>query len=477
MQRSPHPLTPWFFGLVVACGSGSGKVVAGGQVSVDASAQVPGKTSATPDAPEPAVAAGGAPSPSSTSAQAGATLEAPPPEHDPEAVREVVSRTAAPVDDRARLGLRLGVIEQGPGSRWIVAVANRGEAPLAVNFDLRTLSLEIEPPPPPPPEPGKKAKPAPKPKKLTCALPKEVRPTKEEPRFEVLLDPGEAVVDAFDPRLYCSPETTSSPFVPGAIVTIRLGFAEKTKTVWRKGKPEKQVLEQSPPFVARLFDTGEPEPVKAPEAKKDARSGSSTSAAGGELAFERYAVKEIISPPVVLGEAYAPAASPVADDQPLALSFTSGSDARTEREATVTVSLINRSSRPQTVYFRRELVSFEVSGPTGLVTCDAGPDERAPERLAFVTLAPGKRIRATSRLIELCPMGALRLPGLYFVHGRFDTWASGEAFGLDAFQGRLVSERPALVRVRKGWAELPAQHEPLRVQLGGAPEPAGSSSP
>jgi hypothetical protein len=53
----------------------------------------------------------------------------------------------------------------------------------------------------------------------------------------------------------------------------------------------------------------------------------------------------------------------------------------------------------------------------------------------------------------MCPAHAFARPGLYLVHARFDAADAGTEYGLHAFMGRLVSQKPALVRVRQG--ELP----------------------
>jgi len=392
----------------------------------------------------------------------GSSPEGPPatPAHEPQLVSRVLSESASETDERYRLGLRLAVVEQGPNEPWLLGVVNRGTATLRVLFDLRTLSLEVAPPPPDETARGRAAKP---PKPDLCALPKDVVPSRETDALELVLEPGEGVVDSFDPRLYCLPAQGRSPLVPGAVVTARLGFEEKTKTVWRKGKPRKEVLEQTAPFVARLAAMEEPRPAPlANEPPKDSGDGPAP------LAFERYAVKQLVARGVELGKEYAEGESD-GPRQPLALRLTRGSDARTEREATVTMTLVNESEKAQTVYFRRELVSFEIAGPNGLVGCNPGPDERSPERLAFSTLAPGRRLSLASRLIELCPPGAMRAPGLYLVHGRYETGEGGEQFGLQAFRGRIVSQKPALVRVRKGWGDMPGQRQPLRIRVGGPP--------
>ncbi|MGC4092351.1 MAG: hypothetical protein QM756_31610 [Polyangiaceae bacterium] len=75
---------------------------------------------------------------------------APQPAHDPALVRTAVDATAAAPDERARLGLRLAVVDQGPDMPWLIALVNRGTQALRVVPDLRTLSLEITPPAPEP---------------------------------------------------------------------------------------------------------------------------------------------------------------------------------------------------------------------------------------------------------------------------------------------------------------------------------------
>jgi hypothetical protein len=462
-------------GLLMACGSGSANVGASANVGSDdvnlkTDANVKGDaasrdTASTAAADQAAVERPGAAS--SVGAETPPAAKEPAlPVYDPKLVREALDRTASSPDGRDRLGLRLAIVEQGPEAPWLVAVVNRGSEPLHVLFDLRTLSLEVLPKAPAEDTTKKVKRAAKPPKPILCALPKDIAPTKRDPLFELRLDPGEAVIDAFDPRLYCAPDKGVSPFAPGATVVPRLGFAEKTKTVWKKGKRETKIVEQTAPFVAELAERKPPEPAPAAAAEK---SDDET------LAFEKHAVKLLVGQSLTLGEEYETKPEPD-EHKSLELVLARGSDASTEREATITVSLLNRSPRAQTVYFRRELVSFEMSGPTGLVECDAGPDSRAPERLSFATIAPGARLNATSRLIELCPTGALRVPGLYLVHGRYDNREGGEEFGLSAFRGRVVSERPALVRVRKGWGAMLAQREPLRVRVGGSGS-AGDSAP
>lgn len=387
------------------------------------------------------------------------------PTGDPALVDTLLAQSASPVDGRTRLGLRLAVVEYGPDTPWHVAVVNRGSQALRVLFDLRTLSLAIEAPPIESAQSKSRAAKSTKP--LICALPKELVPTREAPEFELSLAPGEALVHPFDPRLYCAPTQVERHFVPGARVTVRLGFPEKTKTVWRKGRAEKQRVEQSPPFLAHLVNTPEPSFAgrRSPE-KADNPDG---------LEGEPGAVKELVAPTLELGGEYASGSRKERNLGPLSLQLVKGSDARTARDVTLRMQLVNQSPRTVTVYFRRELVSFEVAGPSGITGCDAGPDQRAPERLGYSSLASGAKLTATSRLIELCPDGTWASPGLYLVHARFESQRTGEEFGYRAFAGRVVSDSPALVRVRTGTGSLVRQHDPMRVRVGPGLVEAGKS--
>ena len=387
------------------------------------------------------------------------------PRYEPNLVREALDRTAAAPDERARLGVRLSLVDQGPDAPWLIAIVNRGTEPIRVVPDLRTLSLTITAPPPGS-APGKRAKSFRAPKPVTCALPRDLAPNDEDATLSTLLEPGEGLIDSFDPRLYCLSMVGPSPLVPGATVVARLGWAEKIKTVWRQGKREPVLLEQSPPFLVRrvvpegALASTESESESESESVPDARAPSAS------LHSDADGIKQLVAQSISLGPEYAPVPAPP-DPQPLGLVLTRGSDAKTEREATLSVTVVNRGKRPERVFFRRELLSFEVSGPSGVVSCEPGPDSRAPDPFSVSVLQPGAKISATSRLVELCPPGAFRRPGLYLVHARFEGVGGASDPNLPpAFAGRLVSRAPAQIRVRQGWGRLPPQREPERVRVG-----------
>ena len=415
----------------------------------------------------------------------GAAGEEGPPRPDPALVKKALDRAGASAPDEAEtLGIRFEVVEMGPNAVWGMAVVNRGTGAVEVAFDPRLLVLEIEPPP----DPNAK-KWAPKPKKRVCSLPAELRPTRVDDQFVIRLEPGHGMVEQFDPRLYCLPDKGVSPFVAGAKVTAHFGWAPKTKTVWKKGKKEEELLPQTDPFVAELAPPAEDEHHHesqhehakghghghghgeggaargAGERTSDAGVEPEPTAqdAGADGEMDR-AVKELVGTTFELGPDYAPP-KPEAPPEPIALELRNGSDARSETEATVTLNLVNRSGRARQVYFRREFVSFEVSGPDGVTICDPQPDTRAPDRQAFTLIGAGGSLASTSRLVELCPDDTFARPGLYVVRAQLDTFANGAEFGFDAYVGHLVSERAVVVRIRTGSLPFPGPRtvEPVKV--------------
>jgi len=438
----------WLGFVLASCAAQSAQVgmdTPGEDTSVESAGSAP-EPAASEQAPGAAKSANGAPA-----ADEG---EPEPPALDPLLVQKAVDVSAEePTDGRTRLGLRLAAVAQGPDEPWLLAVVNRGTEPARVLFDLRLLSLEVTPPAPPSDNPKKPPKP---PKPVTCKLPANARPDIPKAEFEVVLAPGEGVVDSFDPRLYCFSKKEKGLLAGGAQVQAHLGFPEKTKTVWKKGKRETVVVEQTHPFVARraaqvteLEKLGE-EPARDP--------------GPGAPSSDRDAVKELVAPPIEVA-AQAAANEPPPGD-PFELVATDGSDAATARQVTVAVSVVNRGKEPRHLYFRREGLSFQVSGPSGLVRCEPGPDARAPDRQSFSRIKPGGRVSAVSRLIELCPDGTFDDPGLYLIDASFASNRSGSSFGLSAYTGSFESRAPVAVRVQKGPRPYLPQHPPLIVRVG-----------
>jgi hypothetical protein len=371
-----------------------------------------------------------------------------PPVVDPAVAHALLAKTGE-ASGVAPLGLRFEIVELGSELPWAFAVVNRGTEAAQIDFDARLLTLEIVLPADPKPKSSGNAKQKPQ-KPVVCRLPADIVPSSVDPALAIKLEPGDGLVENFDPRLYCLGKVPA-PLVEGALVSPRFGWAPKLKVSWRGGKREEAPGVQNEPFVA--------EPGQAR---------GSLPANGGDTTERR--LKELTGTPFTLGSDFASGlrATPDAatlDPSGLALSITGG-DATDEGAAVATATFTNRGKLKQDLYFRRELITYEVSGPDGVFQCDPEPDLRSPDRSAFQTLRPGGKLSAVSRLIEMCPAHSFARPGLYLVHARFDGDDAGTEYGLHAFTGRLVSPKPALVRVREGELPFTPSNGTQRVRVG-----------
>jgi hypothetical protein len=344
-----------------------------------------------------------------------------------ELVNEALGRLTK--DGGAPHGLHFEVVQRGPNQPWVLLAVNQGSGVVKLAADPRLVELEID-------VPGRK-------KPVTCRLGAAQRPDEVEKEYLVELEPGQAAVHVFDPRLYCFGPAGQDHLVPGAHIEPRLGWPPKTKKRWKKGKLEETLVDpQSPPFVAQV---GDDSADAAPGMRVKQLMGPGFSLSSEYQAWARHGLRK-----------------PDAEPSPFVLEARRGSDAESVEQARITVALKNRSKKGHHIFFRRELVSFEVMGPHGLVTCDAQPDDRAPERQGYAYLGPGQSLTRTSRIIELCPHGVFMRPGLYLIHARFDAQRSGGEWGLKAFVGDAVTDRPALIRIRKG--DIPLyMPDPMRV--------------
>jgi hypothetical protein len=320
-------------------------------------------------------------------------------------------------------------------------VVNRGTEPARVTFDLRQLSIELATPDDP-------SKPRPKwqkkPKPLLCKLPPDFGGAYASTEPERVLEPGQGLLQRFDPRLYCIAPNGDAMLTKGQIASVKLGQDPKPpRTVWKQGKKAEVPSRQAPPFVAEPVTSNKTEPP----ADRDLR------------------VKQLIGTPFELTADLLGGEAEEDESLPLSLRLVRGSDAASERTATSVVEVRAKRKR-EVVYFRRELVSFTVHGPEGILTCDPQPDDRSPDRQAYSTLGPGQAVSATSLLAEMCPNATFARPGLYLLSASFDAQRDGAEFGLLAFTGRLDSRRQALVRIRVGDKPALPAPEPILVRLG-----------
>jgi hypothetical protein len=347
-------------------------------------------------------------------------------------------------------GLVLRIAESGPDKPWTVVVSNQGSEPAVLTADTRLLWFEVN-------VPGSK-------NATQCRLPADLLPKDVEPRLTVKLLSGESVAQSIDPRLYCFASGDQKQLVPGARVVTHFGWPElPNKTSWENGKKVSSPVPEPPPYVAHLANvdveaavaarTTALKVVKSARLSKG-RERPSDAALGVPLPIG--VDKQLLGPELTLRDTYAEwstkhrSPTDAAAESPLELRLVQGSDARTDHDATVQMTLHNRSKRPLLVYFRREFVTFEVVGPAGVQTCNPAPDARSPDREAFVTLGPGASRSFSSRLAEMCPHDTFDMPGLYLVSGEYDATESGAQWNLAAFTGSVRSHRPVNVRIRVG---------------------------
>lgn len=340
-----------------------------------------------------------------------------------------------------QLGLQIAVEEHGPEQPWRMTIRNTGVEPVLLTTDAKLLFFEVE-------VPGQK-------KATQCMLPEVMRQGGPAGLLKLSLEPGEVVTRHFDPRFFCFQEGEQSVLVPGAIVKPRYGWLPETKTSWQKGKRVTEVLPPAPPFAAIPLSEAAPPSDEEPE-HGSGRVGETMEAApapalGAPTAPTR-GIRLLEGNAFALGSEYVLWTSngvDPADKEPIRVRVTRGSDSETERGVTVTVGLTNQSDSTLNLFFRRELVSFEVLGPHGSATCRVEEDLREPERQAFLRLAPGKEQSFVSRLVEMCPRGTFMDAGFYLVGATLHARYSGERFDLHAFVGEVPSMHAKPVRVRK----------------------------
>lgn len=360
--------------------------------------------------------------------------------------------------------LHLQIVEAGPDERWQVVLSNRSRSPIQIATDPRLLAFEAR-------IPGKADT-------VTCRLPEALQPRSRDLRNRPLF-PGEQYTFSVDPLMYCFETGDQSILVPGTFVTPMYGFPEKTKTQWSYGRKYQERLEQVAPYAAAFVDPkrirpfGPPPRDEASDSSEESTTDVSPTSSDVDEASEstvdttepeanKEGLKNLTGEGFALRSEYQGWAKTrphrhSIGDRPkdgLRLTISSGSDAQTARDVTVTVKLENESDAPQRVYFRRDLVSFLIHGPDGEHRCAAESAElRAPDKQAFITLAPGKSSSFTTRLIEFCPAESFARAGFYYVSAELPATSPADYRDEEMFTGKLATSRPRAVRLHHG--ELP----------------------
>ncbi len=378
---------------------------------------------------------------------------------------------AAPDTDASLVALtrdlELQVTENGPDQPWTLHLSNLGETPIGLVADPGLLWFDVVVPGSATPQ--------------TCRLPEPLWPKTMRQRAQMVLPPGERFSRRFDPRFFCFSDLVQTVLLPGARVTPHFGWPNETRVVTVQGKRTEQTAPPAPPFLAWPLPNDEP-PVEGGDASEpsdaEPEEAPSDVPAHEPWKLPREGLKHIDGATIVLTPAYAKWSAPaprVSDG--LHSAMLAGADAEDERNATVTVGVVNATAHSQQLVLRRELISYAVAGPDGTFQCETG-DLGPPDITSFSTLASHGAERVVVRLIEMCPRGSFSRPGLYEVRATVHSRSSGQAFGLDAFVGALVAPRPALIRVRGGDQSSFLRAAPMVAGVsgvGGPPRPEGEA--
>lgn len=339
---------------------------------------------------------------------------------------------ATPADNH--MGLVMAIAERTSDLPWVLAIENRSPHPitLAALPDLLTAKI-IPPPPAAAPEEDTSATKSQTPKEseppepIVCgakSLPKSI-----DADEQVELAPGQLLFHAFDPRDLCDQEDV---FEEGGTVEMTYGFPIQTKKLWRGGKLTTVEVEQTAPFVAERPASGEEEIVPLKHLKADPIRLDQT-----------YPLSQVSALPTDDDEKSGEDDESETPPPPLNLTISPlGTTSRPE-DGVVRVQLRNTSGKPMKLFIRRELFTYEVSGPHGEATCHMLPAERSPDPAAFISLSPGETYSISTRLAEACPPGTWDDPGTYSVSAYFQTTADGEEHGISAFMGSAATHAPA----------------------------------
>ncbi|MDB4997354.1 MAG: hypothetical protein JWM74_4786 [Myxococcaceae bacterium] len=312
-------------------------------------------------------------------------------------------------------------------TRWTMRLENKGTLPVRLVADARLLTLDITPAPSPPVA-GKRAAAV---KTVRCSLPADMRPSSDGPRGVVLV-PGKAFKESFDPRLYCFGATETSALATNATVVAHYGWIKPAPRVRTKTPAP-----LTPPFIVApiAFQESDPKaaPVVLPTPQNEVVSAPMPLAASA------------VSPTLPTSPPIAPATGDL--DLRLAASVTRRLDGSNADEIAATVTVANVGSRAVTLLLRPQTVGFEITAPNGaLISCT--PPGASPIREFFSTIAVRGQSSLSVLLGAVCPDHTFDLPGLYEVQPHLDLRrSSGSSLGLTTFDGEILGP-PSLLRIR-----------------------------
>lgn len=348
------------------------------------------------------------------------------------ALARAALHTAPPPDNH--LGLVMAVSERTSDLAWILAIENRSAVPVKLAALPALLRAKVTPPEEPAaedePDPAVPRTPAEPAEPTICEGAASPTSISEDDNVELL--PGQLLFHAFDPRELCDGD---APLREGASVEVSYGFPLQTKKLWKGGKLTTVEIEQTAPFVAEREPSGAEVFVPLKFLNADPIRLDQT-----------YPLSAVSALPKEAGSTTNSESEP-APPPPLELKIFPLGTSSAPEQGVVTVQLRNTSGKTMQLFIRRELFTYEVSGPTGEATCSMYPADRAPDPGAFSTLAPGETRSLSTRLAEACPEGIWDEPGTYSVSAFFQATADGSEHDLDAFMGTAATKSAARLTV------------------------------
>jgi hypothetical protein len=341
---------------------------------------------------------------------------------------------AVPVSARARPPKKppVAAAPQGPAPRvslavdaptprgpWTMRVTNDGEVPVRLSADARLLSLDVTPR-------GARAP-------VRCELPADMRPT-DELESPLVLPPGRAYSETFEPRLYCFGAGKVDALASGSTVVAHLAWPGSASAA---------------PYAVAPIDGVEP--AVAPLKSVD----SPVIALPDEPSFG-----QSLPAPPAQGTQTTPRGTDAETAARLVLTGAPAVDAAAAEGIDIAITLRNDGGQPVSVRLRPETLAFDVIGPDSVQPCVWPTVPGAAMREAFTRIAPGGSASLNVLLSAYCGGHTLDQAGLYVVRPRLDTRrASGESVGIRSFDGVVVAATPTVVRLHRGNA-VPALRRP-----------------
>jgi len=240
----------------------------------------------------------------------------------------------------------------------------------------------------------------------------------------LIVPPGRAYSESFDPRLFCFGGGLLDAVAPGAAVVAHLG--------WGRFSGARPRLEVAPvPGTSTTF-TGiarlDSQPIAVPdeptERPKSVDSGVAED--GG---------------------------APDPEAPRLRITGARAIDAESPDYVEIPVTIENRGAHSVTVRFRPETLSFDIEGPSGPEHCSWPLPPPYATIETFTTLGPRESTTMDVLLASYCRGQGLARPGLLFVRPSLDTTdvavrASGHDLDAHSFHGVVAAPTPTLLRLR-----------------------------